>query len=100
MHQLDKYSTTVHEASLKMHLSQMQWYISSLLPQHKKKHCAAVGTDALVVHFAYFTQENDLLRNAPGLLDQYTRRAHTNWPSSCHSKHCTSYAPGAPHLFA
>jgi hypothetical protein len=51
----------------------VQWYISAALPRYKGKHCVAVGTDALVVHYAYFTQERDLLRNAPGLLNEYAR---------------------------
>ncbi len=51
----------------------VQTYISQLLPAYQKQHAAAVGRTALVVHYAYFTQEKDLLLNAPGLLQEYSR---------------------------
>lgn len=50
-----------------------QVYVSQLLPAHRKQHAAAVGRNALVVHYAYFVQEKGLLFNAPGLLLEYSR---------------------------
>ena len=53
----------------------MQEYLAQVLPRKRKQHCAAVGTGALVVHFAYFIQEPGLLEHARFLLDDYARRA-------------------------
>ncbi|CAL8463666.1 g3200 [Coccomyxa elongata] len=50
-------------------------YISQLLPAFRKQHAAAVGRDALVVHFAYYKQEQGLLHNASDLLKEYDRVA-------------------------
>lgn len=54
-------------------LGLLQAYLAQLLPRERGQHCAAVGSSALAVHFAYFIQEPALLRKVSVLLQQYAR---------------------------
>ena len=66
-----------HDGCLKIAVSnaEVQVYISQALPAFRKQHAAAVGRSALVVHFAYYTQEEGLLHNTSDLLSEYKRFA-------------------------